>query len=335
MRELDIGIAITGCGSATPKQIMTNEDLSYLVDTSDEWIYSRTGIKERRLATNNLSLSDLSAEAAIKGITMAGLSPSDIDLIILATSTADDLFGSASKIQNILKADNAVAFDLTAACSGFVFGLITAAQFIYSGVYQKVLIIGGDMLSRWVDWSDRNTCVLFGDGAGAVVCQRAVKNDHLLGFAMYSDGKQNESLNLAYDFQTKFLKNGMEINQGNYQFVTMKGKEVYRFAIEKVPEVIEKALHKAKLTTNDIDWLILHQANQRIIEVVARKLKIPPEKVISNISKYGNTSAASIPLALDEAVRSGKIKSGDIVASSGFGAGLTWGAVIFRWTVEV
>lgn len=335
MRELDIGIAITGCGSATPKQIMTNEDLSYLVDTSDEWIYSRTGIKERRLATNNLSLSDLSAEAAIKGITMAGLSPSDIDLIILATSTADDLFGSASKIQNILKADNAVAFDLTAACSGFVFGLITAAQFIYSGVYQKVLIIGGDMLSRWVDWSDRNTCVLFGDGAGAVVCQRAVKNDHLLGFAMYSDGKQNESLNLAYDFQTKFLKNGMKINQGNYQFVTMKGKEVYRFAIEKVPEVIEKALHKAKLTTNDIDWLILHQANQRIIEVVARKLKIPSEKVISNISKYGNTSAASIPLALDEAVRSGKIKSGDIVASSGFGAGLTWGAVIFRWTVEV
>ena len=335
MRELDIGIAITGCGSATPKQIMTNEDLSYLVDTSDEWIYSRTGIKERRLATNNLSLSDLSAEAAIKGITMAGLSPSDIDLIILATSTADDLFGSASKIQNILKADNAVAFDLTAACSGFVFGLITAAQFIYSGVYQKVLIIGGDMLSRWVDWSDRNTCVLFGDGAGAVVCQRAVKNDHLLGFAMYSDGKQNESLNLAYDFQTKFLKNGMEINQGNYQVVTMKGKEVYRFAIEKVPEVIEKALHKAKLTTNDIDWLILHQANQRIIEVVARKLKIPSEKVISNISKYGNTSAASIPLALDEAVRSSKIKSGDIVASSGFGAGLTWGAVIFRWTVEV
>jgi len=335
LRELDIGIAITGCGSATPKQIMTNEDLSSLVDTSDEWIYSRTGIKERRLATNNLSLSDLSAEAAIKGITMAGLSPSDIDLIILATSTADDLFGSASKIQNILKADNAVAFDLTAACSGFVFGLITAAQFIYSGVYQKVLIIGGDMLSRWVDWSDRNTCVLFGDGAGAVVCQRAVKNDHLLGFAMYSDGKQNESLNLAYDFQTKFLKNGMEINQGNYQFVTMKGKEVYRFAIEKVPEVIEKALHKAKLTTNDIDWLILHQANQRIIEVVARKLKIPSEKVISNISKYGNTSAASIPLALDEAVRSGKIKSGDIVASSGFGAGLTWGAVIFRWTVEV
>ena len=335
MRELDIGIAITGCGSATPKQIMTNEDLSYLVDTSDEWIYSRTGIKERRLATNNLSLSDLSAEAAIKGITMAGLSPSDIDLIILATSTADDLFGSASKIQNILKADNAVAFALTAACSGFVFGLITAAQFIYSGVYQKVLIIGGDMLSRWVDWSDRNTCVLFGDGAGAVVCQRAVKNDHLLGFAMYSDGKQNESLNLAYDFQTKFLKNGMEINQGNYQFVTMKGKEVYRFAIEKVPEVIEKALHKAKLTTNDIDWLILHKANQRIIEVVARKLKIPSEKVISNISKYGNTSAASIPLALDEAVRSGKIKSGDIVASSGCGAGLSWGAVIFRWTVEV
>ena len=335
MKELDIGMAITGCGSATPKQIMTNNDISHLVDTSDEWIYTRTGIKERRLATNNLSLSDLSAEAAVKGIAMAGLSPSDIDLIILATSTADDLFGSASKIQNILKAENAVAFDLTAACSGFVFGLITAAQFIYSGVYQKVLVIGGDMLSRWVNWSDRTTCVLFGDGAGAVVCQRTTKNNHLLGFAMYSDGKQNQSLNLAYNFQAKFLKNGMVINQGNYQFLTMKGKEIYRFAIEKVPEVIENALSKAELTVDDIDWLILHQANQRIINAVAKKLKIPSEKVISNVSKYGNTSAASIPLALDEAVRSGKIKSGNIVASSGFGAGLTWGAVIFRWSIEV
>lgn len=326
-----IGVSIIGCGSAAPKQVMTNEDLSLLVDTSDEWIRTRTGIRKRHLVTTDSSLSDLSAQAAKEAIAMAALDPGEIDLIILATSTADDLFGSAAKIQHMLEANQAVAFDLTAACSGFVFGLITAAQFIRTGVYKNVLVIGADILSRWVDWSDRSTCVLFGDGAGAVVCQGTTDDDNLLGFAMYSDGKQHDALNLGYHGNDTALKEGITINQGTYQPITMKGRDVYRFAVEKVPEVIEKALFNAQLTTDDIDWLILHQANQRIIDAVAKRLKIPPQKVIANLDEYGNTSAASIPLALDEAVREGKIKPGEIVASSGFGAGLTWGATIFRW----
>ncbi len=328
-----IGVSIIGCGSAAPKQVVTNDDLSLLVETSDEWIRTRTGIRKRHLATANSSLSDLSAKAAKRAIAMAGLTPGNIDLIILATSTADDLFGSAAKVQHILEANNAVAFDLTAACSGFVFGLITAAQYIRTGVYHNVLVIGADVLSRWVDWSDRTTCVLFGDGAGAVVCQAIPDTDHLLGFAMYSDGKQHDALNLGYHGDDQELKEGIAINQGTYQPITMKGRDVYRFAVEKVPEVIEKALFNAQLTTDDIDWLILHQANQRIIDAVAKRLKIPPQKVIANLDEYGNTSAGSIPLALDEAVGQGKIKSGDVVATSGFGAGLTWGAAIFRWGI--
>ncbi|MGK7886797.1 MAG: beta-ketoacyl-ACP synthase III [Crocosphaera sp.] len=326
-----IGVSIIGCGSAAPKQVMTNDDLSLLVETSDEWIRTRTGIRKRHLANTDLSLSELSAEAATQAIAMAQLTPGDIDLIILATSTADDLFGSAAKVQALLQADKAVAFDLTAACSGFVFGLITASQFLRTGVYENVLVIGADILSRWVDWSDRTTCVLFGDGAGAVVCQGITDKDNLLGFAMYSDGKQHDALNLGYQGTDQGLKEGLTVKRGTYQPITMKGRDVYRFAVEKVPEVIEKALFKAKLTTDDIDWLILHQANQRIIDSVAKRLKIPAEKVIANLDEYGNTSAASIPLALDEAVRQGKIKPGDVVASSGFGAGLTWGAAIFRW----
>ncbi|MEA5534220.1 beta-ketoacyl-ACP synthase III [Crocosphaera sp. XPORK-15E] len=331
MKGLGAGMAIIGCGSATPSQVMTNEDLSQLVDTSDEWIRTRTGISKRHLASEDVSLSDLSAQAAAAAIKMAGLTPADIDLIILATSTADDLFGSATKVQELLQASQAVAFDLTAACSGFVFALVTAAQFIRTGTYQRVVVIGADVLSRWVDWSDRSTCVLFGDGAGAVVCQATADHDHLLGFEMHSDGKQHESLNLTYQGEAKTLKEGMVISQGTYQPISMNGREVYRFAVAKVPEVIEKALFRADLTTDDIDWLILHQANQRIIDAVASRLKIPAEKVIANLDEYGNTSAASIPIALDEAVRQGKIKPGDIIASSGFGAGLTWGAAIFRW----
>lgn len=328
-----IGVSIIGCGSATPNQVITNDDLSLVVETSDEWIRTRTGIRKRHLATSDSSLSDLSAQAAKKAIAMARLIPGDIDLIILATSTADDLFGSAAKVQDILEANNAVAFDLTAACSGFVFGLITAAQYIRTGTYKNVLVIGADVLSRWVDWSDRTTCVLFGDGAGAVVCQGIPDTEHLLGFAMYSDGKQHDALNLGYQGNDQDLKEGIAINQGTYQPITMKGRDVYRFAVEKVPEVIEKALFNAQLTTDHIDWLILHQANQRIIDAVAKRLKIPPQKVIANLDEYGNTSAASIPLALHEAVEQGKIKSGDIVATSGFGAGLTWGAAIFRWGI--
>jgi 3-oxoacyl-[acyl-carrier-protein] synthase-3 len=304
--------------------------LSQVVETSDEWIASRTGIKQRRLADPQTSLSAIATIAAQNAIAMAGITPMDIDLIILATSSADDLFGSACQVQAELGASRAVAFDLTAACSGFVFGLVTAAQYIRTGVYQNILLIGADMLSRWVDWSDRSTCVLFGDGAGAVVLQASEK-DRLLGFELRSDGTQNKSLNLAYQGQAKELFEGTTISQGNYHPVTMNGQEVYRFAVQKVPEVIEKALHRANLSVEGVDWLLLHQANQRILDAIANRLKIPTEKVISNLANYGNTSAASIPLALDEQVRQGKIKPNDTIVTSGFGAGLTWGAAIFQW----
>jgi 3-oxoacyl-[acyl-carrier-protein] synthase-3 len=325
------GVAITGCGSATPEQFLSNEELSQIVETSDEWIKSRTGIGKRHLADQSVSLSQLAAQAAIKALEMAQVSPRDIDLILLATSTPDDLFGSAAQVQSQIKANRAIAFDLTAACSGFLVGLVTATQFIRTGTYRNVLVIGADVLSRWLDWNDRATCVLFGDGAGAVVCQANDTKDNILGFELHSDGSQNGSLNLAYEGEELPLKEGVSVQKGTYKPLTMNGREVYRFAVAKVPEVIEKALYRANLTTSDIDWLVLHQANQRIMDAVSERLKLPPEKVISNLSEYGNTSAASIPLALDEAVRSGKVKKGDIIASSGFGAGLTWGGIIFRW----
>jgi 3-oxoacyl-[acyl-carrier-protein] synthase-3 len=325
------GVAITGCGSATPEQFLSNEELSQIVETSDEWIKSRTGIGKRHLADQSVSLSQLAAQAAIKALEMAQVSPREVDLILLATSTPDDLFGSAAQVQSQIGANRAIAFDLTAACSGFLVALVTATQFIRTGTYRNVLVIGADVLSRWVDWNDRATCVLFGDGAGAVLCQANDTKDNILGFELHSDGSQNGSLNLAYQGEELPLKEGVSVQKGSYKPLRMNGREVYRFAVAKVPEVIEKALYRANLTTSDIDWLVLHQANQRIMDAVSDRLKLPPEKVISNLSEYGNTSAASIPLALDEAVRSGKVKKGDIIASSGFGAGLTWGGIIFRW----
>ena len=196
---------------------------------------------------------------------------------------------------------------------------------------KNIVVIGADCLSRWVNWSDRITCVLFGDGAGAVVCQASQEKDNLLGFQMHSNGELNNCLNLVYQGEIKRIGVDKQVNQGRFAFITMNGREVYRFAVSKVPEVIEKALFKAYLSTEDVDWLILHQANQRILDAVAARLKISQEKVISNLNEYGNTSAASIPLALDEAVQQGKIKCGDTIATSGFGAGLTWGAAIFKW----
>ncbi|KAB8319924.1 beta-ketoacyl-ACP synthase III [Tolypothrix campylonemoides VB511288] len=326
----NLGIAITGSGSAVPATFLDNQSLTALVETSDDWITTRTGIRQRRLASSSQTLAELATAASQQAIAAAGINPQDLDLILLATSTPDDLFGTACKIQAQLGATKAVAFDLTAACSGFVFGLVTAAQYIRTGVYQNVLLIGADILSRWVDWQDRRTCVLFGDGAGAVVMQ-ANEKDCLLGFELRSDGTQNDCLNLAYTPEAKELTQGINVGKGNFQPITMNGKEVYRFAVQKVPEVIDKALFRANLSVDQIDWLLLHQANQRILDAVRERLNIPEQKVISNLANYGNTSAASIPLALDEAVRQDKIKPGDIIATSGFGAGLTWGAAIFQW----
>ncbi len=329
------GIAITGTGSATPSGRLSNEDLAQMVDTSDEWITTRTGIKQRCLAAPGESLVEIGAMASRRALAMAKLDPEAIDLVILATSTPDDLFGSAVSIQTAVGANRAVAFDLTAACSGFVFGLVNAAQFIRTGAYQKILLVGADLLSRWVDWSDRNTCILFGDGAGAVVIEAtAPERDRLLGFELCSDGKLSHTLNLQHQGEPKPLFESLQVSQGNYQPITMKGKEVYRFAVEKVPEVISKALFHGDLTPEQIDWLLLHQANQRIMDAVAQRLNVPLERVIANLANYGNTSAASIPLALDEAQRAGKLQTEQIIAMCGFGAGLTWGSAIVQWDIQ-
>ncbi len=324
------GIRLTGTGSAVPLTSLDNHQLSQVVTTSDDWIKTRTGICLRHILQPSDSLTVIATQAAQKAMEMAGLGPQEIDLIILTTSTPDDLFGSAALIQAQLGATRAVAFDLTAACSGFVFGLVTAAQFIKSGVYQKILLIGADVLSRWVDWSDRRTCVLFGDGAGAVVLQ-ASEHEHLLGFQLYTDGAQNHHLNLSYQAHEKTLIDQVYVGQGTYQPMTMNGQEIYRFAVQKVPEVIEKALFQAGYTVEQVDWLLLHQANQRILDAVAERLGLPTEKIISNVAKYGNTSAASIPIALDEATRQSQFKKGDIVAMAGFGAGISWGSAIVEW----
>jgi 3-oxoacyl-[acyl-carrier-protein] synthase III len=325
-----MGVTFTGCGAAAPTTVVLNDELAQVVDTSDEWISSRTGIRQRHICHDRESLVDIAAQAALQALEMAGVAAADVDAILLATSSAEDLFGSACQIQARLGAVNAVAFDLTAACSGFVFGVVTAAQYLRTGAFQNVLVIGADFLSRWVDWRDRNTCVLFGDGAGAVLMQ-AAPEDRLLGFEIKSDGTRNVCLNLAFQPELSELLPGVTLTQGKYQYITMNGREVYRFAIDRVPDAIDKVIYKANLTSADIDWLILHQANQRIMDAVADRLNIAPEKVVSNVAKYGNTSAASIPIALNEAVRSGKIRAGDTIATSGFGAGLSWGAAIFKW----
>lgn len=324
------GVALVGSGSACLPVTLTNADLSQVVDTSDDWITSRTGIRQRHIASPNDSVGSLGAEAGKNALAMAGLAPEAVQLILLATSTPDDLFGSACQVQAELGATRAVAFDLTAACSGFVFALVTAAQYIQTGVFENVLVIGADVLSRWTDWEDRRTCVLFGDGAGAVVLQRSDRT-RLLGFELCSDGTLNGSLKLGYQSDSDPLIQDITVQKGSFAPITMNGREVYKFAVSRVPEVIEKALFRAGLTTADVDWLLLHQANQRILDAVADRLKIPRDRVLSNMAHHGNTSAASIPLALDEAVQAGQVKAGDVIAMSGFGAGLTWGAAIVRW----
>ncbi|MGB3613963.1 MAG: beta-ketoacyl-ACP synthase III [Elainellaceae cyanobacterium] len=329
-QSLGRGVTVTGCGSAVPRLSVSNDQLSQVVETSDDWIASRTGIRQRQIAGDDETTSAMAAIAAQRALDMAQVDPQTVDLILLATSTPDDLFGSASQVQAKIGASQAVAFDITAACSGFIVGLSTAAQFIYSGAYQTILVIGADLLSRWVDWGDRRTCVLFGDGAGAVVLQ-AGEDNGILGFELRSDGTQNSCLTLPYRSKNTPLSDAVSAQEGGFQPIAMNGQEVYRFAVRQVPEVIEKATYRAGLSLADLDWLLLHQANQRILDAVAKRLSVSSDRVISNMAAHGNTSAASIPLALDEWVRQGRIQPGDVVAAAGFGAGLTWGAAIFRW----
>ncbi|QDZ22508.1 3-oxoacyl-[acyl-carrier-protein] synthase [Chloropicon primus] len=333
------GVRVLGCGSKVPNRIVTNTDLERLVETNDEWIRTRTGICERRVLGEGEDLSSLAAEAAREALKASGVAPEELDLIILATSSSDDLFGSACSVQAALGAPQAACFDLTSACSGFVVGLITGAQYIRSGAYGKILVVGADALSRFVDWTDRNTCILFGDGCGACVLGAQDPSEfgcNLLSFHIESDGTGRKHLNAGFSgFGDKSsVGTGAEERgkEGSYANICMSGQDVFKWAVRAVPSVVQKAVESSDLSTvGDIDWLVLHQANTRILESAAQRLGIPSEKVISNIDKYGNTSAASVPLALDEAVKSGQIKKGDVIATAGFGAGLTAASAVFLW----
>ncbi|XP_027342462.1 3-oxoacyl-[acyl-carrier-protein] synthase 3 A, chloroplastic-like [Abrus precatorius] len=339
-RLVSKGCKLVGCGSAVPTLQISNDDLSKMVDTSDEWISVRTGIRRRRVLSGRDNLTTLAVEAARKALEMAKVEPDDLDLILMCTSTPEDLFGSAPQIQRQLGCKtNPLSYDITAACSGFVLGLISASCHIRGGGFHNVLVIGADALSRYVDWTDRGTCILFGDAAGAVLVQACnSEEDGLFGFDLHSDGSGQRHLNavIKEDESNSALDSngsvfGFPPKQSSYSCIQMNGKEVFRFAVRCVPQSIESALQKAGLPASSIDWLLLHQANQRIIDAVATRLELPSERVISNLANYGNTSAASIPLALDEAVRSGKVKAGQTIATAGFGAGLTWGSAIVRW----
>ncbi|KAG7351007.1 3-oxoacyl-synthase [Nitzschia inconspicua] len=326
-----------GIGHAAPKTIITNVDMESVVETSDEWIQTRTGIAQRRVLTDGESLRSLGIEASKNALAMAGIKAEDIDIVICATSSPDDMFGDATAIAaEIGCSTDTVAFDLTAACSGFLFGTVTAGKFLSSpgGKLTNALVIGADALSRWVDWDDRNSCILFGDGAGAmVITNQGDEADGLLGYSAHSNGHGYGDLNCLYKGNPRPVSTPepVTLSSAEYSKLAMNGQEVYKFATREVPRVVEEALEQAGMTADDVDWLLLHQANIRIMEVVAKRLKIPFEKVITNLSDYGNTSAGSIPIALSEAVASGKVKKGDVIACAGFGAGLSWGSAIMRW----
>ena len=272
---------------------------------------------------------------ARQALAMAGVTPDQVDLILLCTSSPDDAFGGACLVQAALGASNAVAFDLTAACSGFVVGLVSATHYVRCGTYRNVLVVGADALSRYVDWRDRGTCILFGDGAGAVLVQGVPGAPcSLLGFDMNSDGTGNKHLTAAYrgvGGAKPTAAGDAPSDAARFANITMAGQDVFKFAVRSVPATLMTSLAAAGLPASSVDWLVMHQANQRILDAVAQRLELPAERVVSNIAKFGNTSAASIPLALDGAVRSGAVKPGDVLATCGFGAGLSWASAILKW----
>ncbi len=326
-----IGVSFKGSGSCVPEQILTNQKISQKVDTSDEWIKSRTGISERRISSSEDNVTEMGYKAAKTAIEMANWDLKTIDLIVLATSTPHDLFGSAPSIQSKLGANNAVAFDLTAACSGFLFALITASQFLRGGSYKRAIVIGADQLSSFVDWNDRRSCILFGDGAGALAIEATSEYDNLIGFNMRTDGGRGSFLNLPSKNDQNSIIDNIDFLMGGFSSIQMNGQEVYKFAVREVPIILEKLFKETNYSSDKVDWLVLHQANQRILDSVGDRLKIPREKILSNLEKYGNTSAATIPLMMDEAIKNNRIKQNDIIATSGFGAGLSWGAALIKW----
>lgn len=330
MNSVDkIAVGILGTGSAVPEQVMTNADFERMVDTSDEWITSRTGIKERRIARSDQASSDLAFEAAQRAIHNAGIRPEDIEMIIVATITPDMMFpATACIVQERLGLSSIPAFDLSAGCSGFVYALDVGSQMVRSG-YGKVLVIGVDLLSKITDYEDRSTCILFGDGAGAAVLSQVPDGYGFICTELGADGAGG--LHLKMPAGGSRLPASAETVSSRQHFVQMAGNDVFKFAVRIMNESTQRVLGKANLTSDDIRWFIPHQANIRIIHSAASRLGIGEERIFINVDKYGNTSAASIAMALDEVVQSGTVKDGDNLLIVGFGAGLTWGAAVIKW----
>ncbi|NLK63254.1 MAG: ketoacyl-ACP synthase III [Fusobacteria bacterium] len=327
-------VGIIGIGSYVPETILTNEKLETMVDTTDEWIVSRTGIKERRIAKEDEACSDLAVRAALKALEDANTKPEEIDLIIVSTITPDFAFPStAALVQDRIGAINAAAFDLEAACTGFVYGLVTGANFIATGMYKKVLVIGSEALSKIIDWEDRNTCVLFGDGASAAILGEVEKGYGIISYDLKAKGSGGEFLDQPgggsrNPATVKTIENKMH-------FLKMKGQDVFKFAVTAIPETINNILEKTDINIKDIELVVPHQANYRIIGSAAKKIDLPVEKFYMNLETYGNTSSASIGLALDEAIKKNKIKKDDYIIMVGFGAGLTYGSCLIKWSKEV
>lgn len=323
---------VTGWGMAVPEKVLTNDELARTIDTSDEWIASRTGIRQRFVANSKETTASLATSAARAALEVADLDPNTLDLIIVATSTPEHTFpATACLVQDALGATKAGAFDLSAACSGFIYGLVVAAQMIRGGGMQNVLVIGAETLSRVVNWKDRGTCILFGDGAGAFVVQASETPGGILSSLMRSDGSGSSSLIIPAGGSK--LPVSFEVVRDNLQYIQMDGKEVYRFATKVMASAAREVVLAAGLTLEDIALVVPHQANKRIIESAARSLNLPEDKFIINLDRYGNTSAASIPIAVCEAVAQGRIRPNDNIVLVGFGAGLTWGATTIKWAV--
>jgi len=322
---------ITGWGMAVPNRVLTNAELERMVETNDEWIVERTGIRERHIARDGETPSTLAVEASWKALSIANLKPNDLDLIICATSTPEYIFpATACLVQNKLGATRAGAFDLLAACTGFIYALDMAAQAIRSGSIESALVIGAETLSRFVNWKDRNTCILFGDGAGAFVLQASEEPGGILSAVLHSDGSGGDLISLPAGGSRHPASEATIRNEMHY--IHMDGRGVFRFATRIMAQATREAISAAGLQLQDVRWIIPHQANLRIIEAAARGLKMPLEKFIVNIDRYGNTSTASIPIAVCEAVADGRLKAGDKIVLPSFGAGLTWGALAVQWS---
>lgn len=325
-----MGVKIIGTGSYLPAKILSNFDLEKMVDTSDEWIKTRTGISERRIAHQKEATSDLAIKAGRLALESAGISPDEIDLIIVATATPDmPLPSTACFVQKGLKAFSSACFDVSAACSGFLYALTIGEQFIKSGFYKTVLVIGSDIFSRITDWTDRNTCILFGDGAGACILKKGKDNQGILAFDLGTDSKAIELLMIPGGGSRNPIDAALV--ESKLQFIKMKGNDVFKHAVKHLTASAKNALKKAEMTSDNIALVIPHQANMRIIEAISGRLNIPMDKFFVNLDKYGNTSAASIPIALDEAVKSGRIKKNDNILLTAFGGGLVWGSCILKW----